>query len=998
MANVPHPVMGIDDMGNHQMMMPGQEYMFPGSQVLEIPMKSFQSGGFTAGEPVGRPNAIIPDFSKILKDVARDQVKSFGTNSQAPQNMTTDNMIEYKNKSFANKIAQNNFKAMAMQEADAMANMMNQAFMPMAQFGMNVQSYDANHSNAGAYFDAYNTLKNQSQEDFNNFLGESGEMVQSIYNNPAQMKLAKVRTRITDPTIKDQYKQYKKSMKTGMTLDESMDPWDAYNQKIQTMKDKNQPISMTDMGEIPMNFGYMPQMVYMVGGPIPKFQYGTGQTNLNPGERVFPNWNIPIAHRVGNVGWDQFGNQVFINSPTQGDNNSQKSAKNPRLNNNDDYQYYFNREPEIVPGLHTSDPQGGIGQSMYSSGFHDVYDQFGRQFWVQRPTQVYLDALDKQQNTQSTTPNPVVPKKGAGTKPVVPKKGNTTGSESTEEIKEFTHDDVSASDNSGSTTAVTERRGNVTDEPTGSTSSTTGTTVGTQQGDGFFVTQPGYYGQQGMGYNIFPSNMRWQRGPGMNVGPAVAYNPMDTYLDEYDYKGRLFGKGPRRVKMTFSHYGKPGFPQVDEVNENESFTNDHAPIGTIYKPSSQNTHPAYNSVNNNTRETPLNSTHGQMQFIEDLNQKLPLNSKTLQGISNLKFAEGGGVDEPPLNPYYKQQWAIYNKWNNPSNFIEKTTSVLEGPQLDTWYKKTVENNPDALISGDFIGNYKPTKVYINETGNAYYPVYDKPSKELISAPFKDSYLKKADDASKSGHINYVKGSLRKADTPHAIASFSMPYASPEEKLQIEADFKNIKTDVDYKNSPYHQRYGDNIYKAHTNYVPELRHGGFPFSTQPSYPGANPFESQLLFFKGGGLNKIGLPNSEPDPWAKTEAVWKRQMAGNSQDWADWGLAGMSMLSSIAENDERQAMEEQMKQRMVGDAVFNPYGAGDASRGTWSVNHGDFRPDQHTPVQFQGWNQGMIGSPMTQGKYGGQYQNGGEYYLSDDEINQIMAMGGQVEFLD
>ena len=75
-----------------------------------------------------------------------------------------------------------------------------------------------------------------------------------------------------------------------------------------------------------------------------------------------------------------------------------------------------------------------------------------------------------------------------------------------------------------------------------------------------------------------------------------------------------------------------------------------------------------------------------------------------------------------------------------------------------------------------------------------------------------------------------------------------------------------------------------------------------------------------------------------------------------------------------------------------------GAGDSSRGTWTTNRGDFRPDQHTPVQFQGWNQGMIGSPMTQYRQGGEYQTGGEYYLSNDEIQQIMAMGGQVEFLD
>lgn len=38
MQNVPHPVYGIDNLGNEQIMYPGQEYMFPGEQVMEIPV------------------------------------------------------------------------------------------------------------------------------------------------------------------------------------------------------------------------------------------------------------------------------------------------------------------------------------------------------------------------------------------------------------------------------------------------------------------------------------------------------------------------------------------------------------------------------------------------------------------------------------------------------------------------------------------------------------------------------------------------------------------------------------------------------------------------------------------------------------------------------------------------------------------------------------------------------------------------------------------------
>lgn len=45
MKNVPFPIMGIDNLGNQQMMMPGMNYTFPGQYVTEIPMGKYQKGG-----------------------------------------------------------------------------------------------------------------------------------------------------------------------------------------------------------------------------------------------------------------------------------------------------------------------------------------------------------------------------------------------------------------------------------------------------------------------------------------------------------------------------------------------------------------------------------------------------------------------------------------------------------------------------------------------------------------------------------------------------------------------------------------------------------------------------------------------------------------------------------------------------------------------------------------------------------------------------------------
>lgn len=45
MEDVDFPVMGIDDLGNQQLMQPGKNYTFPGNYVTEFPLHRFQSGG-----------------------------------------------------------------------------------------------------------------------------------------------------------------------------------------------------------------------------------------------------------------------------------------------------------------------------------------------------------------------------------------------------------------------------------------------------------------------------------------------------------------------------------------------------------------------------------------------------------------------------------------------------------------------------------------------------------------------------------------------------------------------------------------------------------------------------------------------------------------------------------------------------------------------------------------------------------------------------------------
>ena len=103
------------------------------------------------------------------------------------------------------------------------------------------------------------------------------------------------------------------------------------------------------------------------------------------------------------------------------------------------------------------------------------------------------------------------------------------------------------------------------------------------------------------------------------------------------------------------------------------------------------------------------------------------------------------------------------------------------------------------------------------------------------------------------------------------------------------------------------------------------------------------------------------------------------------------AGLDLLSAGLQNREASRNEKMFRNKMGADQVFTKMP--DMSRGDYTANEGYFRPDQQVPTQFTGYN---FESPYA--RMGGSYKKGGEYYLTQEEIDEIIAMGGQVEFLD
>lgn len=131
-----------------------------------------------------------------------------------------------------------------------------------------------------------------------------------------------------------------------------------------------------------------------------------------------------------------------------------------------------------------------------------------------------------------------------------------------------------------------------------------------------------------------------------------------------------------------------------------------------------------------------------------------------------------------------------------------------------------------------------------------------------------------------------------------------------------------------------------------------------------------------------------PITSGQPGQKKKPVSNPYTTRSMEPEANWAIAGMNAVSSAFELAQAKKNEEKFKQLQGADNQFYSTPAG--NRGDYD-QFGNFRPNQKVPVQFAGQNYGEMGTPYT-------FQEGGEYYMSDEQIESIMKAGGQIEFLD
>jgi hypothetical protein len=165
----------------------------------------------------------------------------------------------------------------------------------------------------------------------------------------------------------------------------------------------------------------------------------------------------------------------------------------------------------------------------------------------------------------------------------------------------------------------------------------------------------------------------------------------------------------------------------------------------------------------------------------------------------------------------------------------------------------------------------------------------------------------------------------------------------------------------------------------------------------------------------------------------KAVWK---TGPSPYAAENVLTTMAFASNLGRGKERRELEEDLANKMSSDYMFTAVGKNKGDYVPTGQTYGEFRPNQKTPTFDTGYQRGNANRPYyggfdkggspgysdwsqtpVNGYYGvpqGEFSPysqwsqspvkmamGGtptEQYLTDEEIAEIIQMGGQVEYLD
>ena len=92
MQDVDFPVYGVDNLGNEQMMLPENDYQFPGNMVMEMPMLA-KNGRELPKAQWGALFKKLPQIGRQLGKNADELVEYFGDNEVELENISPGNVL-----------------------------------------------------------------------------------------------------------------------------------------------------------------------------------------------------------------------------------------------------------------------------------------------------------------------------------------------------------------------------------------------------------------------------------------------------------------------------------------------------------------------------------------------------------------------------------------------------------------------------------------------------------------------------------------------------------------------------------------------------------------------------------------------------------------------------------------------------------------------------------------------------------------------------------------
>jgi hypothetical protein len=167
--------------------------------------------------------------------------------------------------------------------------------------------------------------------------------------------------------------------------------------------------------------------------------------------------------------------------------------------------------------------------------------------------------------------------------------------------------------------------------------------------------------------------------------------------------------------------------------------------------------------------------------------------------------------------------------------------------------------------------------------------------------------------------------------------------------------------------------------------------GYNAYGQPDAQFQGPLSAQFVNQGTQGFNQQqGQPGQQNQSYYDTTVTGKRKMGLDGESSANWLLAGISGATALANSGENRKTKEEMQRKSLADNQF--YSMDRPDQGKWNptgMSAGMFDPNNMGVIQQPGQNYAMEGP---------RFEEGGEYDLTPEQIDNIMRNGGTVTYLD